>query len=60
MSVFHPGLPVSEETARALALLFVAIPVICNLLVAGLMWRFPLGRGEHATIRARLDQQRRA
>lgn len=38
-----------------LAAMFVGLPILCNLGIVALMWRFPIDRAAQAALRARLQ-----
>jgi Na+/melibiose symporter-like transporter len=47
----------TEATLMGLSLVFVAVPMICNALVALIMVKFPIGLKEQAELRRRLDER---
>lgn len=52
--------PQGENTAGAiqgLSIVFVATPVICNALVAAIMWKFPIGIKEQEELRRQLAER---
>jgi GPH family glycoside/pentoside/hexuronide:cation symporter len=54
---FDPNAANSPAAIRGLSMVFVAVPVICNLLVIALMRNFPIGQREHAELRRILEQR---
>jgi GPH family glycoside/pentoside/hexuronide:cation symporter len=56
---FSGYLPGAEQQTSAtvwtLRGLYVATPVVCNIIAMGLAWRYPLGRAMHASIRRDID-----
>lgn len=48
----------TEEALTGLALLFVFVPVACNLVVAYFMWHFPIDKERQETMRAEIDARR--
>jgi len=55
---FQPGTSNSILVTRNLTSLFVIAPVVGNLAVILIMWRFPLGMGAHAAIQRQLHERR--
>ena len=47
----------TSEVIYALSFVYVAIPVVCFLLVAWLMWNFPLGLEEQEELQKRIDER---
>ncbi|MBO6634231.1 MFS transporter [Parvibaculum sp.] len=47
----------TPSTLTGLSLVFVATPVICNALVAAIMWKFPIGLVEQEELRRKLDER---
>ncbi|MEX1153430.1 MFS transporter [Parvibaculum sp.] len=47
----------TEATLTGLSIVFVATPVICNAIVAAIMWRFPIGLKEQEALRRKLDER---
>ena len=54
---FVPGSENSPEALNGLNMTFVAIPVICNLAVAAIMWGFPLDKKRQEDIRRQLAER---
>lgn len=48
----------TETALTGLALLFVFVPVACNLIVAFFMWRFPIDKARQEEMRAEIDARR--
>lgn len=48
----------NSAAARNLALLFATVPMVCNLAVMALMWRFPIGAEQQLELRQRLERAR--
>ncbi|MBO6669744.1 MFS transporter [Parvibaculum sp.] len=47
----------TEATLTGLSIVFVATPVICNALVAAIMWKFPIGIKEQEELRRQLAER---
>ncbi|MBA4209864.1 MAG: MFS transporter [Parvibaculum sp.] len=47
----------TPATLTGLSIVFVATPVICNGLVALIMWKFPIGLKEQEELRRKLDER---
>lgn len=54
---FEPGHENSPEVLSHLNMLYVAVPFICNLFVAYMMWGFPIGLKEQQELRKILDER---
>ena len=54
---FEPRGENSPSTLLALSYVFVAVPVICNALVALIIWGFPIGLKEQEELRRTLDER---
>jgi Na+/melibiose symporter-like transporter len=54
---FNPRGENNEAAVGGLSMVFVAVPVICNALVALIMWRFPIGLKEQQELRRRLEER---
>jgi len=56
---FSGYLPGAEQQTTAtvwtLRALYVATPVLCNVIALGLVWRYPISRAMHASIRRDID-----
>lgn len=52
---FEPSRESSAASIHGLALLFAITPVVCNLGVIALMWRFPIGPDAQAKVRRALE-----
>ncbi len=47
----------TPSTLTGLSLVFVATPMICNAIVATIMWKFPIGLEEQEDLRRKLDER---
>lgn len=47
----------TSSTLTGLSLVFVATPMICNAIVAAIMWKFPIGLEEQEDLRRKLDER---
>lgn len=47
----------TASTLTGLSIVFVATPVICNVLVAAIMWKFPIGIEEQEELRRKLKER---
>lgn len=47
----------SDAALTGLSIVFVSVPVICNLFVALVMWGFPIGLKEQEELRRKLDER---
>jgi Na+/melibiose symporter-like transporter len=54
---FNPRGENSEAAVTGLSMVFVAVPVLCNLLVSAIMWSFPIGLKEQEDLRRRLEER---
>lgn len=54
---FNPRGENTEAAVGGLSMVFVAVPVICNVLVALIMWHFPIGLKEQEDLRRRLEER---
>ena len=54
---FNPRGVNAPEAVTGLSIVFVAVPVICNLFVAAIMWRFPIGLDEQRELRRKLEER---
>lgn len=52
---FRSGAPNDAAALGALAALYALAPVALKLIAVAMMWNFPLGRAEQATLRARIE-----
>lgn len=51
---FNPNGGNTPEAIAWLTAMFVVLPLLCNLAIIGLMWRFPIDRAVQAELRAQL------
>lgn len=54
---FNPRGDNSAHAISGLSIVFVAVPVICNFLVAAIMWKFPIGLKEQQALREKLEER---
>ena len=54
---FNPVGENSPEAIRGLSIVYVMTPLICNLLVALVMWNFPIGLKEQQDLRRRIQER---
>lgn len=54
---FVPGEDNTERAITGLSIVFVAVPVVCNIGVAAIMWGFPLTKQRQEEIRKQLDER---
>jgi Na+/melibiose symporter-like transporter len=54
---FNPRGENSETAVMGLSVVFVAVPVICNILVSAIMWKFPIGVEEQRELRRKLEER---
>ncbi|MBX3507534.1 MFS transporter [Parvibaculum sp.] len=54
---FDPQGENSPATLTGLSIVFVATPMICNGIVALIMWKFPIGLREQEELRRKLDER---
>jgi len=54
---FVPGSENSGDAVSGLNITFIAVPVICNLGVAAIMWSFPLDKSRQEDIRRQLEDR---
>ena len=55
---YEPNVDQTDTTKLALRVLYVGVPVICNLLAMAIAWRYPIDEEEHLRIRATIDAGR--
>jgi glycoside/pentoside/hexuronide:cation symporter, GPH family len=55
---FQPSGQNEPAAVGGLAMLFAALPMICNAAVIALMWRFPIGPAKQAEVREALERQK--
>lgn len=55
---YEPNIEQTEATRLALRVLYVGVPVICNLLAMAIAWRYPIDEDEHRRIRDAIDDRR--
>lgn len=54
---FQPGQENTPEVLSHLNMLYVAVPFLCNIFVAYMMWGFPIGLKEQQELRKILDER---
>jgi glycoside/pentoside/hexuronide:cation symporter, GPH family len=54
---FHPEGENSAEALQWLAIMFASLPILCNLAIVALMWRFPIDKAEQASLRAKIKAE---
>lgn len=54
---FNPRGENSETAVMGLSVVFVAVPVICNIFVSAIMWKFPIGVEEQRELRRKLEER---
>jgi len=52
---YEPNSEQPSATKLAIRLLYVGVPVVCNLLAIVIAWRYPIDKKEHARIRGAID-----
>lgn len=54
---YEPNAEQSDSTKLVIRLLYVGVPVICNVLAIFVAWRYPIDKERHAEIRQRIAEE---
>ncbi len=50
-SGYTPNVPQSESTKLVLRILYVGVPIVCNVIAMAIAWRYPIDQARHKEIR---------
>jgi GPH family glycoside/pentoside/hexuronide:cation symporter len=54
---YEPNVEQTDTTKLVIRLLYVGVPVVCNVLAIVVAWRYPIDKERHAEIRQRIAEE---